>query len=609
MRALLLAGAVALGLTACSRDEAAADNLLAYVPADTPYAVVSAEPLDPALRRAWLEAFGGEQMLQTMSEFLAMAGRNAKDAEAERNLEIARSLVAELGPLVDPNVASPLGLASRQEIAFYGHGLLPVLRMRLDDPAAFEAAVARIEAAAGHSMDRADVAGHNVRRQVLDEMVAYLAVLDSQVVMALTPASVDEQIREAVLGLQRPAQSLAQTTTVSDLIAKYQLVPMGGVGYLDTQRILSSVLAPQSVGDKALLDMADDEDDGDDAVQDDANEATCKAEASAMAAQFPRIVVGGTRLDAKRMDSLSVIELQPEWASQWAAIASPQPGASTPKDALVWFGFGMDPIKTGTLLGKIADRVIANPYQCEQLTDLNEGMRKLKESLNPMAIGMAANFHGVYFSLDSLELNDEHQPESGTGVLALSSPAPAAVWSFAQAQVESLRELSLQSGGESVTLPQELLPLPLPARLLMTDRSIAVAVGEVDDARAMSVAGVTQEGPHPILRYGESGRFYSEFYADLFENGMRDGMLKGQLNVDDDEDEYADEYAEDDSDVEEEGDMEEVAEPAISEADAEAFAAQVTGLMRRFGEALEYSEVRVILTERGIEFQQDMHLR
>jgi hypothetical protein len=388
---------------------------------------------------------------------------------------------------------------------------------------------------------------------------------------------------------------------LDELVERHGLVRKAGVGFLDTQRLVETLLAPQRPGDRALLDAEDDDNDA-------ADDPVCQAEARSIAAQMPRIVLGGTRMDAKAMDSLMVLEMAPEWASQWAAVTSPQAGAGSVEDALMWFGFGLDPIKAGTLLGKIADRFIAEPYQCEQLDDLNKAMASMKESLNPMVIGMAANFHGFFLSLDSLEMGPEGMPTGGSGVLALSSPAPSAVWSFAQGQVEDLRALKLEVDGEPVTLPAELIPYPLPVRALMSDRSLAVIVGDGSADRAREVAKVDQTGPHPVMRYGESGRFYSEVYASLIEQGMVEGMM-----------EAADEAAARDAEEDWDEDADAGDEPAdgdddggsdrMSREDAEAFAAHFSTLMKRFGEALAYTEMQLLFTDRGIEMRQEMRLR
>lgn len=598
--ALLLVATALLG--ACSRDSADEDSLLRYIPADSPYVFTNPEPYDPALRKAWLSALGGTEMLAAANEMLSSAERMADEESDREGLQLARKLLTEIGPMFDPSVEAPMGTARAAEFAFYGHGLLPVMRIRLEDPAAFEAAIARIEAAVGQSMTLAEVGGHSVRRQVLDEMVLYLAVIGDQAVLTLAPASADEAIRADLLGLNLPKQSIVDSPVLDELVERYGLNPMAGVGFMDTARLVSTLVAPQSVGDKALLAEDDSSDDAD-----SANEAVCQAEAAAFAAHFPRMVIGGTRLDARAMDSLAVIELTPEWASQWAAITSPQAGASAPTDALVWFGFGLDPLKAGTLLGKIADRVIKEPYQCAQLADLNDSMGQMKEALNPMVIGMAANFHGFFVSLDTLEMSDAGVPTSGSGVLALSSPMPGAVWSFAQGQVESLRALKLEVDGEPVELPADLIPYPLPVRALMTDKSLAVAVGDASDERARQIAAVSSTGPHPVLRYGESGRFYSEFYARLFEQGLIDGMLEAAGDGDNaSEDDWQDE---DETSAEEDAAGAEDDEPRLSPAEAEALARQMSGLMKRFGEALAYTEMRLLFTERGIEMQQDMRLR
>ncbi len=601
---LLIAAPVLLLLAACSKDEPR--TLAHYVPADTPYAFISLEPADPDLNQAWLEAFGGPEMLAAAKDMLARVEGMAKDEEDRKGLEVARALLAELGPFFDPEAQTPMGLAPATEMALYGHGLLPVLRIRLADPVAFEASVARIEQAVGKAMKLAEIGGRTVRRQVLEEAVLYLAVIDDQAVLTIAPVAVDAQIRDELLGLSAPKASLADSPLLGDVVKRHGLVRKAGVGFLDTQRLVETLLAPQRPGDRALLADDDDNDAADDPV--------CQAEARAIAAQVPRIVVGGTRMDAKAMDSLVVLELAPEWASQWAAVTSPQAGAGRVEDSLMWFGFGLDPIKAGTLLGKIADRFIAEPYQCEKLQDLNRAMAQMKEGLNPMVIGMAANFHGFFLSLDSLELGPEGIPTGGSGVLALSSPAPSAVWSFAQGQVENLRALQLEVDGEPVTLPAELVPYPLPVRALMSERSLAVIVGDGSAERAREVARVEQAGPHPVIRYGESGRFYSEVYAPLIEQGMVEGMMDAAdkaAAVD-----SAEDWDEDAADAEElaealegadaDGDS---ASQRLSREDAEAFATHFSTFMKHFGESLAYTEMRLLFTERGIEMQQSMRLR
>ena len=571
------AAASALLLSACGKDAGdAGQSLLAYVPADTPYVVANLEPFDAELRKAWIKASGGKQLFALYRSMLGNFAAVADDEDERKAMKFLGAVLDEFEPMVDPEQRTPLGMAEEAEVALYGYGLLPVMRLRLADPAAFEQVIARLEQSLGSAMTSDEVGGYKLRRQVIDEVVIYLAVIGDQAVFALIPSAEDQAIREQVLGLQMPEQSMADSGKLEQLATQYGLQRNAGVGLVDTVALVGALLNPTRPGDRALLNLGEK-----DAPTADLD-ATCQAEVNEISALVPRLVMGAKHMDAERMDAFSIFEMAPETAQRWAAVSAPQPGAKAPKDGWVWFGFGIDPVKTGTALRGLADLVAADPFQCEHLTDLNDAMAQMKEGLNPMAIGMAANFTGVFVNLDKIVLDDQQNPISGEGVVAISSPAPAALWALAKGQLEMLESLDIGVDKGVVAVPTDLFPMPLPAKALMTERSLALAVGDIDDARVEAIAAVDPQAEQPIFRYGLTGRFYSEFYGDLMERAM----LEAALDDDDGE-----------------------AMAKMNQTQREQFAKDMRELMRIAGETIDYMDTQILFTEGGLEMRQQTRMK
>ena len=252
------AAASALLLSACGKDAGdAGQSLLAYVPADTPYVVANLEPFDAELRKAWIKASGGKHLIALYRSMLGNFAAVADDEDERKAMKFLGAVLDEFEPMVDPEQRTPLGMAEEAEVALYGYGLLPVMRLRLADPAAFEQVIARLEQSLGSAMTSDEVGGYKLRRQVIDEVVIYLAVIGDQAVFALIPSAEDQAIREQVLGLQMPEQSMADSGKLEQLATQYGLQRNAGVGLVDTVALVGALLNPTRPGDRALLSLGE----------------------------------------------------------------------------------------------------------------------------------------------------------------------------------------------------------------------------------------------------------------------------------------------------------------------------------------------------------------
>ena len=134
-------------------------------------------------------------------------------------------------------------------MAFYGNGLLPVMRVGLSDGALFEAAIVRFEEQAGSQMTVAELAGQSYRYFDAEELRIVIAVVEDQAVFALVPAEFDDAQTGRALGLTLPDSSIAESTVLQDIISKYDYTNHV-VGFVDI-----AAIAERFVGQPTGLDV------------------------------------------------------------------------------------------------------------------------------------------------------------------------------------------------------------------------------------------------------------------------------------------------------------------------------------------------------------------
>ena len=161
-RSLVAAVSTLVLLVACGdSDEAgssspvSADSILKFVPADTPYVFATTgnapddviDKLTPQLDTT-LSAY--HQIIRAVAEnAYAEARENDDDVEW---FEQALPFIDELESLMSVDGLEDAGIDRDSQFAFYGTGLLPVMRITLSDSALMEDAIKRLEEKAEREM-------------------------------------------------------------------------------------------------------------------------------------------------------------------------------------------------------------------------------------------------------------------------------------------------------------------------------------------------------------------------------------------------------------------------------------------------------------------------
>lgn len=590
-RALGLA-LTSLALVACGGHKELPSDPLAYVPADTPYVLVNAKGTPRAVIDAWMGIYGS-----SLSDLYAELPNDPSLQQIPGEMGIwMRASLPEIANFVNVEGFARLGLKAEARYVIYGHGILPVYRFELEDAAKLGEMVKRIEGRAGKTIATRKIDEHTLWSVGDDKATVLFGAIGPYFVATLLPTSADDARVRAQLGLTLPERALADTDTLAQLDRSHGFDGHLS-GYIDVAG-LARRFTGRDAADRAVIEAF-----GGELPE---VSAACSADLDRITAQFPRVAMGTRAFDAKSMDFSMVVELEPVAAKAWQALAAPIPGEAISSASMFDVALSANLPKAVSLLGAMADAVIAQPFQCEDLADLNTSMGELKAALaQPTLPVVAGSVSAARVGLMDLALDkDSMTPSRMAAYVAVASPTPMMLWGLAQQSVPQLAQVTLTQDNQVVTLPDGTFPTPMPlsVKLVATHGSLGVSAGEVGDADLQGAAALPAEADGTVLAYGASGRFFT-LLAEVLPDPAKlaaDAAAEEELEATDEED------SESAADTEDEG-------TSADDAAAQAFAAKQMensrAMFRAFGERLDRMEVAFRVTDKGVEIRQTGRLK
>lgn len=588
-RALGLA-LTSLALIACGGKKELPSNPLAYVPADTPYVLVNPKGTPKAVIDAWMGIYG-----TSLSDLYAELPNDPSMQQIPGEMGIwMRASLPEIANLLSVEGFARLGLKADARYVIYGHGILPVYRFELKDAAKLGEMVKRIEGRAGKTIATRKIDEHTLWSVGDDKATVLFGAIGPYFVATLLPSSADDVRVRTQLGLTLPERALADTDTLAQLDRSHGFDGHLS-GYIDVTG-LARRFTGRDAADRAVIEAF-----GGELPE---VSAACSADLDRITAQFPRVAMGTRAFDAKSTDFGMVVELEPAAAKAWQALAAPIPGATITSASMFDVALSVNVPKAVSLLGTMADAVIAQPFQCEDLADLNESMTNLKASLAQPTLAMAGSVTAARVGLMDLALDkDTMTPSRIAAYVAVASPTPMMLWGLAQQSVPQLAQVTLTQDNQVVMLPDGTFPTPIPmsVKLVATNGSLGLSAGEVGDADLQAAAALPADADGTVLSYGASGRIFT-----LLAEVLPDPAKQAAEVTADEELEAAaadPEYA---AGTEDEG-------TSADDAAAQAFAAKQMeysrAMFRTFGERLDRMEVAFRVTDKGVEIRQKGQLK
>jgi hypothetical protein len=497
--AALVVGATVLA--ACGKKSVDNAAPLAFVPADTPYVYANIEPTPKAVTEQWS---------RRMHEYLPVAlgvYENALDRFAaakpgnSRAIAAARALIDTLKTHDTWDKLGELGLKPEMRVAFYGVGLVPVLRFELGDATKFRATIADIEHKSGAALPTAKVGDQDYWYLGDEKVVALFAVEGAQFVVTLAPAKASDALKRTLLGIDRPAKSIADSADLDKLAKQYGYSNFGE-GFVDVVKIAERLTGPAQGSDLEIAQAF--------GLPTGGSDAACKAEYLDLANKFPRMVMGANEVGAQRVRIAAQLEMQQALAAQLAAALGTAPGTGKPGEGVLDVALSLPVLKLKDFWIAQADAVAAKPFACPSLSGLNSGFANFKKKIDITVPPPASDLTGVRFTLDSLDLGTGPAPMPVfSGKLLMASDNPAAALAMAQLALPPLKDLKIAADGKPVALPAGSIPkLDLPAFVAMSPKALTVAIGNGEDAALGAYLAAPAANEPMFMRMSFSGKFY-----------------------------------------------------------------------------------------------------
>lgn len=553
---LLAALAAAIWWTHGRRD--AGSNPLAYVPADTPYVFAASAALSAEQARALLRQYGLSSEVLALLAAPAKAALLAADGDDVQVAKLIAALENEFAGKDLEQIHALLGVRLGGRNVLYGLGLSPVLRIELDQPQAFAQSVARIEQQAGQRLPQAKLGEQPYWYLDLGQspLRLLMALVDSTLVLALAPDPAPDAAMRSLLGLDLPQRSLQAAGTLDAVFADYRL-HSGIAGYIDSAALLRAGQAPLGAADSALAAAL-----GIDVPQ---LSAPCRDEFAQLAKAVPRWVFGYTQVTARQVEALSVLQLRADIAGTLLRLRAPMPGAAAVSDdAMLDIGLSVNLQQLPMVAAALVKSTEQTPWQCPQLTALNDAAKTLKaQSSNPALLGSATMVHSVFALLNHVQWPDAASIPEVAGALVVGGDSPASLLGIARSLVPALGTVQLKNDGTPSALPA--MPewgLRAPMFAAMSDSALAVSIGAGEE-KAMPQLLRADDSQQPLLVLGMN----SALYVDIAQWKLR------QL-------------------------------PADASTPARAMAEQELAIARVYTSMFKRTRVQMHVSERGIEFTQ-----
>jgi len=170
------------------------------------------------------------------------------------------------------------------------------------------------------------------------------------------------------------------------------------------------------------------------------------------------------------------LEIESSVANGLASLVSDTPAAAN-GNSLLSASLALKVGKLRTFILEKANAIVAAPYQCEMLQELNHSAAELATQLNIPMPPMVNNLLGVRVRLDEFDATADIP--SGNGLAALHVDKPEMFIGMATMMVPGFEALDIPNQSEPVKIPADVLPIEnLDIFVLMGDQTIGIAAGE-----------------------------------------------------------------------------------------------------------------------------------
>jgi len=492
------------------------DGILGFVPSDTPYVFAAVESMPDAVLDKLEESSDGvlDAYKTVIGASLEQVTDDAETAEEEEQMRVALSLAEAFVDLLRSDNLRAAGIPRGAQMALYGVGVLPVIRIELSNPVAFQAKIAEIEASMGGNLETAGIDGQSYRFFPLDGAQMVIAVVDDYAVGAVTPESISDDMMAAVLGLEKPSDSIAESGALQAMAEAYEFSNYG-LGFFSVARLVETFSGGAEGIDAELLALMD--------YSADDVSPVCRNDLRSAAAVMPRIVSGYTTVMASNVASNTVFEMRSDIAQGLPAISAPVPGLGADPGGLVSFGMSIDALALREFLEARFDAYEADPYTCEFFAGIQPMIDQARISMNQPVPPVAYSFKGflgVIDRIEGLDFSGQQPPEVVEARFLIANDNAPALLAMGAMFSPEIAMLNLQPDGQPVALPlPQLAAMGTTSFVAMTQSALAISVGDGEPAGLTELLESPAAASQPSVSVRLDGQRYYEFMSEAVKAG------------------------------------------------------------------------------------------
>ncbi|HEY0192151.1 MAG TPA: hypothetical protein VGC42_13615 [Kofleriaceae bacterium] len=435
------------------------DNpMIANIPADTAYALVSFKPFPLEL----IQKFMGVSV--PMWRKLLENEKSSDPAD-----EVIRQDVVGALDHLDVATIEAQGFTTKARVALYGLPY-PVLRLEIADGEKIFGLIQRTAERWHKPLPPVTQRAGGRFWQIDSAEISFvLAILPKELVVAVAPKAVIDNQLAQILGEQKPAQALSAAQFKS--IAERDGYTGLGIGFADLARI-AALVAKQ------------------------APTPACSEAITGLARRVPRVTTGYGELSGNKMSFGMVVELAPDVLAEAKTLTGKLAGldqllAAKPAPAMA-MAFAVDP-EHARLAGGHAAAVLADLGQRCQFGGMSDAMQNAVTALAKPLPPFVGGLHGGYAVVSKIVVG-QHGPENVEGFGSVQIDNAGEVVKLAQMK---LTTFDLPTDGKPHVLPAELAPIK--GHAAANDHAIGFASGPTSEADATrGLGGKLQPAPLAI---------------------------------------------------------------------------------------------------------------
>ncbi len=521
--------------------------VLEYVPADTVFFAGSLQPMsyDKAMELSRNMGFD-------LTSFVALADNEAMDigSDAPDAAKLGFGLYKAYLKGFAGDLPKALGISSNLDGAIYTAGALPVMRFSLDGSSTFADLIAGIEKEQQITPTVGNINGVEYREYSFDKITVngekkevpvtlIIATHDNQAVVTLNTILDDTKDLKVTLA-DKPTESIVKSATLNGLMSKYGYEGHN-LFYLDNLAAVKGLTDPgaNSFG-QMVQDLAAAY--GNPTALQDIQTPACKAEYTALMANWPTLSAGYTEIGAKSAKYKMMLEGTNagllETLQKLQGHLSPM---LDDKNYMFSLGIGLNMGELTPVVTDLWKRFTKDPFQCAPLAEMQAEIKQNNPMMQlGMVGGMLGGIKGLGFAVVDMDLagieqaknNPMAAADSMSMFVTLSADDPMSLVQMVAQFQPMLANIELEDGGEPKSLP---LPLPVEVKGTLRGHDLVISFGDKANALAGALKSNTSIDYNGLFSFSmDMGKYFGmidELAAKDENKGKLDELSEEQKKV------------------------------------------------------------------------------